>query len=241
MSGLKIALCGQKYFGQEVLKALVAAGHEVVLVSAPPVGERGLPDRLFNLARKHDLNLIQAGNLRAANMPGGIDLIVCAHAHDFISRSVRAKTTYGAIGYHPSLLPLHRGRDAVYWALRMGDKITGGSVYWLNEVVDGGPIAAQGWCFIRPGDTPSTLWQRELQPMGVALLLKVIADIGRGVIIREQQDEALATWEPGVGRPPLFRPDLLQIGDGVSVKINRWGANKSQYDEDVLVQKFGFK
>jgi len=78
-------------------------------------------------------------------LPGGVDLILYAHSHDFIGAATRGKTRLGAMGYHPSLLPLHRGRDAVCWTLRMGDKVAGGSVYWLTDVVDGGPIAAQGW------------------------------------------------------------------------------------------------
>jgi hypothetical protein len=33
----------------------------------------------------------------------------------------------------------------------MGDAVTGGTVYWLNDAVDGGPIAAQEHVFIVPG------------------------------------------------------------------------------------------
>jgi len=226
------------------LKALTNAGHNITLVSAPPVDDKGMPDRLFKLARNHGLNLIQAGKLNAGTMPDDIDLIVCAHSHDFIGKATRAKARFGAIGYHPSLLPLHRGRDAVYWALKMRDAVTGGSVYWLNDKMDGGPIAAQGWCFVRRDDTPSSLWQRELQPMGAALLLKVVADIAAGKVVMEPQDESLATWEPSVGRPPVFRPDLPQIGSidvDVSARLNRWGAEASGHRDDVMFEVHGYK
>ena len=246
LNKIKIALCGQKYFGQEVLKAFAHAGFEVVLVSAPPVDEKGKPDRLFKTAMNHGIKTMAAGKLNASTMPAGIDLIVCAHSHDFIGQATRGKSRLGAIGYHPSLLPLHRGRDAVYWAIRLKEPVTGGSVYWLSDKVDGGPILAQGWCFIRKDDTPSSLWQRELQPMGVALLVKAVKEIAAGTMTMEKQDEALATWEPSVGRPPLFRPDLPQIGctpPGMeaTVKVNRWGAEKSDHRDDVLVDTHGFK
>ena len=42
-----------------------------------------------------------------------------AHSHDFIGRKTRALSRLGALGYHPSLLPLHRGRDAIRWAVHM--------------------------------------------------------------------------------------------------------------------------
>jgi methionyl-tRNA formyltransferase len=209
---MNVLLSGQKAFGAAVLELLLARGHGVAAVSCPPETNDGRPDRLWTLAARLGLPLIRAGTLSAATMPGGVDLILCAHSHDFIGAATRGKTRLGAMGYHPSLLPLHRGRDAVYWTLRMGDKVAGGSVYWLTDVVDGGPIAAQGWCFTRPGDTPSGLWQRELFPLGLRLIAKALDDLDAGLIVSVPQDQALATWEPSVGRPPVYRPDLIPIG-----------------------------
>lgn len=141
-----------------------------------------------------------------------VDLFVAAHSHDFIGRDSRAVTRLGGIGYHPSLLPRHRGRDAVRWTIHMGDPIAGGSVYWLTDHVDGGPIAAQDWCHVRPSDDASSLWKRELFPMGVRLLGEVLRDVDDGLLIEIPQDEELATWEPSWTRPPLYRPELPQIG-----------------------------
>ena len=84
-------------------------------------------------------------------------MIVAAHAHTFIPASVRDRARHGAVAYHPSLLPRHRGRDAVRWAIHMGDAVAGGTVYRMVDRVDAGPILAQDWCWIRPGDTPADL------------------------------------------------------------------------------------
>ncbi|ACL05227.1 formyl transferase domain protein [Desulfatibacillum aliphaticivorans] len=219
---LNIFIAGQKYFGQAVLKELAAMeGIKIVGVSAPCCGDR--QDRLCREAVKRGLPVIPAGSLNASTLPEGLDLIISAHCHDFISPATIQKTKLGAIGYHPSLLPLHRGRDAVYWAIRMGNPVTGGTVYWLNNKVDGGPIAAQGYVFIRPGDSPFDLWRRDLMPMGIMLFRRVILDLLDGLIVAVPQDEKLATWEPSVGRPPLFRPDLPMIGpgpEGFTVRVN---------------------
>ena len=122
-------------------------------------------------------------------MPAGVDVIVAAHSHDFISGRVRSRAKYGAIGYHPSLLPRHRGRDAIEWALRFGDPISGGTVYWLGETMDGGPIAAQDWCWVRRGDTAAALcamaswsaWEalRAQQGLSVADARRVLAHMLR--------------------------------------------------------------
>lgn len=188
---------------------LVDEGHDVPLVVAPD------GDRLAQAARNtgHDH--------WSSNNPDYIktleaDLYVAAHSHDFIGRRSRSATRLGGVGFHPSLLPRHRGRDAVRWTIHMGDPIAGGSAYWLTDQVDGGPIAAQDWCFVRPGDDASTLWRRDLFPMGVRLLREVLRDLDQGRIVEVAQEEEVATWEPSWDRPPLYRPELPQIGSGVN-------------------------
>lgn len=205
---MKIFLCGQKYFGWLVFNIIRELGHEIVGVAAPQ-GE----DRLYRAAYNLDVPyLIPGGQLRYETMPDGIDLIVAAHSHDYVGMKTLGKTRLGGIGYHPSLLPLHRGRDAVRWTIRMGDKVTGGTVYWLSKNVDAGPIAAQDWCFVPPGYDATRLWRELLQPMGVRLIAQTLEDLSAGTIVAVPQDEAIATWEPSLDRPPIYRPDLPRIG-----------------------------
>jgi methionyl-tRNA formyltransferase len=40
----------------------------------------------------------------------------------------------------------------------------------------------------------------------------VLEDLKGGVIRRQPQDEAHATWEPSWSRAPLHRPELLLLG-----------------------------
>jgi len=215
---MRIYLCGQKHFGAAVLEQLRAGGHEIAGVSSPALGSSG-PDKVRAKADLYGLPWMEAGRLDAGTLPENVDLIVAAHSHDFIGERTRLRATYGAIGYHPSLLPLHRGRDAVRWSVRLHERVVGGSVYWLTNKVDGGPIAAQDYCITRPDDTAEELWRRELSPMGVRLLAQVVDDIARGRVVRVEQDDALATWEPSFDSKPLHRPDLLQLpGPGAAAR-----------------------
>lgn len=200
---MRIALAGQRSFGAAALERILAAGHDVAQVFAPP------GDRLDFFARQKAVPVSE--RLVADALVDGLDLIVCAHAHVYVSDKARDRTLLGAIGYHPSLLPRHRGRDAVKWTVHMGDPIAGGSVYWLTNRVDGGPIAAADWCHVAPRTTASDLWRDQLFPMGLRLLECVLADLDRGVLVRVDQDEANATWEPSWDRPPVERPDLIQL------------------------------
>lgn len=187
-----VMIVGQKWLAVEVFKLCQSLGLEVMAVSVP-----SLDDRLADQASANHIPIIRAPiKLSAEQIPSGVDLLVCAHAHCFITDDARAKTTLGAIGYHPSLLPRHRGRDAIRWAIHMGEQITGGTVYWLDVKADGGAIAAQDWCWIRSDDTPDSLWRRELAPMGLSLFKKVLMDLLAGRVIAEEQDGGMATWEP---------------------------------------------
>ena len=131
------------------------------------------------------------------------DVAIAAHVHAYITPCLIEATTFGVLGYHPSLLPRHRERDAIRWAIHMREYVTGGTAYWFNERADAGSIATQECCFILPDDTPTTLWQRELAPMGVRLMMQVISDIARGSIKSQPQNENLATWEPAFSRSNL--------------------------------------
>ena len=215
---MKIYLCGQKAFGAAVFKMCVEEGHLVLGVSAPLASERdpSRPDRLRFIGEQFAVPLLPAGMLSADNLPNGVDVILAAHSHDFIGRKTRLKTRLGAIGYHPSLLPRHRGRDAVRWTIKMGDAVAGGSIYWLSDNVDAGDIAAQDWCWVAPGTTPDQLWRDQLFDLGVELFRSVLRDLAAGTVVAVPQDEALATWEPSWSRAPLRRPDLLMLGGTIS-------------------------
>jgi methionyl-tRNA formyltransferase len=208
--GLNLFICGQKSFGAEVFEKLLSAGHRIVGVAAP-ANTGDSHDSLTAAAEKNGSLVVPAGTLRALSIPKGVDLIVAAFCHDFIGQATRARARLGGIGYHPSLLPRHKGRDSVEWTIRMRDPVTGGTVYWLSNECDGGDIAAQEHCFVRPGDTAKTLYRRELYPTGVRLICRVVEDISKGLIIRHPQDKSVATWEPAIGRAPIFKPELPQL------------------------------
>jgi methionyl-tRNA formyltransferase len=205
---MRIVLCGQRAFGRAVLVDLLDTGHDVVRVVCPPT----LDDRLCRTAIDRGLETRPAGQgVSADTIPDDTDLIVAAHSHDWISKKARFATRLGGIGYHPSLLPRHRGRSSVEWTIRDGDPVAGGSVYWLDDRIDAGDLAAQDWCWVLPGDDASELWRRELFPLGVRLLNQAVGDLAVGRVVRVPQDERLATFEPAMDPPKLRRPDLPEL------------------------------
>ena len=201
---MNVLLCGTRTFGAHALRALTP---KVVAVVAPPGDRTATEAEKLGLPVHRDVTESLVRDLR-------VDLIVGAHTHAYIGRRSRAAATYGALGYHPSLLPRHRGKDAVRWTIKMGDPIAGGSVYWYTDNVDCGPVAAQAWCHVLPGWDHHDLWREALFPIGVELLERVVGDVAAGRIVQVDQDERAASWEPTWERPPVHRPELIELGDG---------------------------
>src|SRR5262245_38195604 len=168
---------------------------QVLEVVAPAADDRlalraqalGIPMRV-----QHD-----SRHVPAAEIADGTELIVCAHTHARIDADALAKARLGGIGYHPSLLPRHRGIAAIEWTIKSGDAIAGGSIYHLAERWDAGAIAAQDWCFVKPGESARELWERALAPLGVRLLSEAVAQAAAtGRLPAQPQDEQFATQAP---------------------------------------------
>ena len=194
---MKLTVVGSRYFGAAALERMLAEGFSVARVVAPAED-----DRLAAAGRKAGLEVvIQKDSLHvsADEIAEGTDLIVTAHSHARVSKEALARSRLGGIGYHPSLLPRHRGMAAVEWTIREGDPIAGGSIYHLAERMDAGPIAAQDWCFVKKGETARDLWERALAPLGLDLIVKVLREVGAtGKLPARPQDEQFATKAPAI-------------------------------------------
>lgn len=208
---MKVFICGQKSFGKAVLKALYEEGHEITGVAPPP--QKKYKDKMVGYAMLKGIPIVSdCEKLVSADIPNGTELIISAHSHWIISKQSIEKCRYGGIGYHPSLLPRHRGQDAVRWAVHMGDYITGGTIYSLSgDVCDGGDILLQENIFIDPSWDYHELWN-EMFPKAVELVVKAVDIIGSGRTEWKKQEERFATWEPSWDRPRLYRGELIQLG-----------------------------
>ena len=169
---MKCALVGSRFFAASVFEALrKEEGIDFTGIVAPAAD-----DRLALAANAAGVALHVLDNPKIVPghaIPEGTDLIIAAHTHARVSDEALARSRLGGVGYHPSLLPRHRGIAAVEWTILEGDPIAGGSVYHLADGWDAGGIAAQDWCFVKKGETARELWERALAPMGLALLTKV--------------------------------------------------------------------
>lgn len=194
---MRITLVGSRHFGVTTFNMLRQHGVDIVRVVVHD-GE----DRLAAAAKAVGIEVVVQANpkfVAAAEIAPSTDLIVTAHSHARVTREALAAAKLGGIGYHPSLLPRHRGIAAVEWTIREGDPIAGGTVYHLADRMDAGAIAAQEWVFVKKGETARELWERALAPLGYKLLGDVI-DYAKAhkSLPAKPQDEQFATKAPAL-------------------------------------------
>ena len=116
-----------------------------------------------------------------------VDLIVLAGCLIKIPDEMVREYNNRIINIHPSLVPSFSGvgfyglkvHEA---ALERGVKITGATVHFVNEIVDGGKILNQKVVEVMEGETPEVLQKRVMEQAEWVILPQTIADIATGKI-----------------------------------------------------------
>ena len=104
-----------------------------------------------------------------------VDLIVLAGYMRVIKNP--ASFPCPIINVHPSLLPKYKGLHAVEQAMESGDLVSGCTVHYVNEELDGGEIIMQGEVPILPNDDVESL-TKAIQRKEYAILPAAIDSLG---------------------------------------------------------------
>ncbi len=123
------------------------------------------------------------------------DLIVAPLLRHRIGAHDIEQTRHGALVFHPSLLPRHRGADAIKAAFRAGETYTGTTWFWANGRFDAGDICEQEVLEIVAGERPREFYERAVIPSALKLLRHALDDLSRGHVRRRPQREEAATYE----------------------------------------------
>ena len=216
---MRILVIGQAAFGQDVFDRLRQAGEEVVAVAAPAQSLSGRTDRLRAAADAAAIPAVDTSGLRDPGVQQRLreaapDLGVMVYVSDLIPVEVLNLPKHGTIQYHPSLLPKHRGRSSINWAIIQGDKRTGVSIFWPDAGWDTGPVLLQREVEIGPDDTTGSLYYDKLYPMGIDMILESVKLVAEGKAPRAPQDESQATYEKPAA-DPLVRIDWREPAQAV--------------------------
>ena len=106
------------------------------------------------------------------------DLIVCAGFMKLVGTAFLARFAGRCLNTHPALLPSFPGMHGVKEALEYGVKVTGCTVFIVDEGVDAGPVLAQAAVPVLDHDDEKTLHER-VKVAERALLVDTVGRMAR--------------------------------------------------------------
>jgi methionyl-tRNA formyltransferase len=190
--------------GRDCLDAAAEAGAKIVGVVTLPgpldpdrSGQCSFDDvaaRLgADLVPTDDVNAEQTLNLLRKLEP---ELVFVVGWSQLVRDPFIATAREGVFGMHPTLLPRHRGRAPIPWAILSGLARTGVTLFEIvDEIADSGSIVAQTVVEIAPDDTATTLFHR-LALAHVELIRAYLPQIMAGTAPRIPQDPRRASSWP---------------------------------------------
>jgi len=199
---VKLAFMGSPDFAVPALRALVAAGHEVVAVYAQPPrpagrGQKQTPCPVHRAAESLGLPVRTPARLRnvaeehAAFAALELDAAVVAAYGLILPQAMLDAPRRGCINIHASLLPRWRGAAPIQAAILAGDAASGVTIMRMEAGLDTGPMYLAESLDLDPRMTTPVLYDA-LSEMGARLLLRTLADWPDPV----PQPEAGVTYAP---------------------------------------------
>src|SRR5207249_2261018 len=155
--------------GRECLEAAAASGATVVgVVTLPgPVDPNRSGHCSFDeQASRLGARLVETTDVNACETLAQVealepDLIFVVGWSQLVRDPFIALARTGVFGMHPTLLPRHRGRAAIPWAILSGLATTGVTLFEITDATaDSGPIAGQVEVPIGADETATTLFDR---------------------------------------------------------------------------------
>lgn len=201
---MKIIFAGTPEFAVPALAALIAAGHEIVMVLTQPdrPAGRGMKIKASPvkvLAMQHQLNVFQPVSLKDLAVQARIaeldaDVMIVAAYGLIIPTATLNASRYGCYNIHASLLPRWRGAAPIHRALLAGDTETGVTIMEVVPALDAGAMVSHGVVAITEDDTTQSLHDA-LSAMGAELMVAAMATLEKtGLLLATPQNEALVTY-----------------------------------------------
>lgn len=183
------------------LQAMCASGHRPELVVTLPIDKSGNHSDFADLgpvAGKYDVPVLRVARSDDPALMQRLrelspDLIAIIGWSQLVGPDMLSLPRIGVLGFHPSPLPKMRGRAVIPWQILTGQTQGGATLFWVNEGVDDGDIAAQAVFTIDPQSIDArTLYDKAVAEMAL-LLPMLLDDLSEGKRPATAQDETAAT------------------------------------------------
>jgi methionyl-tRNA formyltransferase len=155
--------------GRDCLEAAAASGAELVGVLTLPETaaiDRSARCRFDEVAARFGAEYIETSDVNSDVTLNALrklepELVFVVGWYQLVREPFIAAAHEGVFGMHPTLLPRHRGRASIPWALLAGLARTGVTLFEIvDSTADSGAIVGQAVLEIAPDETATTLFER---------------------------------------------------------------------------------
>lgn len=200
---MRLAFMGSPDFSNGTLRALIAAGHEVVCVYAQPPrpAGRGQKERLCPVhaeAEKHGIPVRTPKSLKDPEAQQAfhdlkLDVAIVVAYGLILPQAILDAPRLGCLNVHASILPRWRGAAPIQRAILAGDSETGVAIMKMDAGLDTGHVLAEARTSISADETGQTLHDR-LAMMGAELMAETLPEYAAGNIEPTPQIEDGVTY-----------------------------------------------
>lgn len=141
-----------------------------------------------------------------------VDVIVSVSCPQIFKKALLDTPSRGCLNIHGALLPQYRGVMPSFWMLANGEREAGVTVYFMNEDIDAGEVAAQQAFAIIPSETLDGFIQRSKR-VSAELLVRVLRELSDGTVPRQPLDVSEGSYYSWPDRQAVRR--LLAAGHSV--------------------------
>jgi methionyl-tRNA formyltransferase len=153
------------------------------------------------VAERNDIPLHKCANINdsqtvTAIQAADLDWLFIVGWSQIAREPVLSAARQGALGMHPTLLPIGRGRASIPWAILKELPETGVTLFKLDVGVDTGPILGQQRVSLAPEETATTLYSK-VTNAHLTLLRDLWPRLADNSLRPTPQDSRLASEWPG--------------------------------------------
>jgi len=190
--------------GRDCLEAAAEAGARilgVVTLPGPIDPDRSGQCAFDEVAARLGAQLIETRDVNAAETVAQVgeldpELIFVVGWSQLVREPFIALAREGVFGMHPTLLPKHRGRAPIPWAILSGLARTGVTLFEIaDSTADSGAIVGQVVVEIAPDETATTLYEK-VSAAHVELVREYVPQLLAGTAPRIPQDPRRASVWP---------------------------------------------
>lgn len=196
---MKIVFIGTVDFSLQALEKLIDLNANIVGVCTKEASSFNSDfANLQPLCQKHSIPCYCTEDVNAPQSIAWIkslqpDIIFCFGWSNLIKKDLLELPALGVLGFHPTKLPLNRGRHPIIWSLALGLKQSATTFFFMDEGADSGDILSQKEFDISDHDDAYSLYKK-ITLTALSQIEEFLPQLEQNSYVKTAQDHSKANY-----------------------------------------------